>query len=235
MKKKISYLVILSIMISSCSAKKEIAQNVNENFYINQFTSKTEGGKQILNELVFGTNYIKEPTDIQKVLYDKFGKWNTKTYIKNTNEPILIWENISLFDHIDSKFTIASFGGMSLNKKIASVIVLNKNGADILSEKSPIKNHIAYEFSKLLRNKKTSNKFIKEYINEFHPYLKDKSKYAGGLLKMYVHPNGNKISTISDNYLQVNYSTWPQITYNKGGKATVHSLLAGNLGGFLGN
>ncbi|TVZ55786.1 hypothetical protein OD91_1053 [Lutibacter sp. Hel_I_33_5] len=180
MKRNVTYLVILSIMISSCSAKKEIAQNFNENFHISQFISKIDGEKQILNELVFGTNYIKKPTDIQKALYDKFGKWNTKTYIKNTNEPILIWENISLFDHLDSKFTIASYGGISLNKKVASVIILNKNRADILSEKSPIRNQVAYEFSKLLRNKKSSNEFLNIYLSEFHPNIKDKSIYVYG-------------------------------------------------------
>ncbi|MBT8260476.1 MAG: hypothetical protein KJN82_04115, partial [Bacteroidia bacterium] len=60
-----------------------------------------------LNELRFVPNY--SATDLQKFLFNKYGKWNSSISTNRTLS-ILVWEKIKLLETSDELFTVAASG-----------------------------------------------------------------------------------------------------------------------------
>lgn len=68
---------------------------------------------------VFSAMYTK------KVMYDRYGKWTKEIRPNNESHPILIWENVKLFDNEDRKFTVYANGDENWNEIYASILVFD--------------------------------------------------------------------------------------------------------------
>lgn len=87
----------------------------------------------------------------QKVLYDRFGKWDKEIYPKNSSHPILVWENVQLLSN-GTKYNIMADGVEEWKNIYASVMVFDDEGNDILSDSSSEKLAITEVLADLIRN-----------------------------------------------------------------------------------
>lgn len=113
---------------------------------------------------VFSAMYTK------KVMYDRYGKWTKEIRPNNESHPILIWENIKLFENEDRKFTVYANGDENWNEIYASVLVFDNKKLDCFSEDYPDKNRIIDFFSSSIKNLNNKNDFYDTYwksVNEF--------------------------------------------------------------------
>ena len=113
---------------------------------------------------VFSAMYTK------KVMYDRYGKWTKEIRPNNESHPILIWENVKLFDNEDRKFTVYANGDENWNEIYASVLVFDNKKLDCFSEDYPDKNRIIDFFSSSIKNLNNKNDFYDIYwksVNEF--------------------------------------------------------------------
>lgn len=113
---------------------------------------------------VFSAMYTK------KVMYDRYGKWTKEIRPNNESHPILIWENVKLFDNEDRKFTVYANGDENWNEIYASILVFDNKKLDCFSEDYPDKNRIIDFFSSSIKNLNNKNDFYDIYwksVNEF--------------------------------------------------------------------
>ena len=61
-----------------------------------------------LNELRF--NAVLSAMYTKKVMYDKFGKWAKEIRPNNKTHPILLWENVKLFENENKLFNVYANG-----------------------------------------------------------------------------------------------------------------------------
>lgn len=136
------------------------------------------------SELRFNATYSAFYT--KQVMYEKFGLWNKKLRIKREEHPILIWENVNLFND-GNLFTVYATGfentngpgnqvkNNSFHKQVkgsnhgiyASVIVLDSSGIDCLKQDNiELRNSIIEFFSDGIKNLSTSNEFYDLYWKE---------------------------------------------------------------------
>lgn len=102
-----TFIVIILALSFGCAAKK--ANENRKNYEItDSVTLKLNSIDSIkVNELRFKPNFSS--TDLQKFLFNKFGKWNNS--IKTDRElNTLVWDNIKLFETRDELFTVAASG-----------------------------------------------------------------------------------------------------------------------------
>ncbi len=119
------------------------------------------------------------PLDTHKVMYDKFGKWSKKTYSNNIKHPILIWENIDLFSN-GKKYTIITNGYEAFKYTYSSIIILDKDETDLLSESSSEKKVLANLFSRLVnKNNLKKRDFYEPYWKEVDPEKYKRIKKRG--------------------------------------------------------
>lgn len=106
----------------------------------------------------------------RKVMYEKFGNWDSYFKIKGQHKPFLIWKNVELFDNDNRKFTIIG-GGYECttckedsNRIYASVFVLDEEGNDVLKKtNSEISKKIIHFFSNGIKNLTNSNVFYAKF------------------------------------------------------------------------
>ena len=85
----------------------------------------------------------------KKVMFDHFGKWDKTLFSSEDEHPILIWEQVYLFD--DGKlYTIAALGEEDLNMTYGAVLVFDKDGNDVLNDLEISSNVLEY-FGKAIR------------------------------------------------------------------------------------
>jgi hypothetical protein len=119
---------------------------------------------QIKFECVFSAMYIK------KGMYDKFGKWNSEIYPKGQPHPILLWNDLKLFQNDTTEFKVAANGLENSETIYASVLVFDKNGKDLLSESSEYKPQLIQYFSDLIRTDNPDKKdFYEVYWKKVDP------------------------------------------------------------------
>lgn len=121
-----------------------------------------------LNVLIF--NAVFSAMYTKKVMYDRYGKWTKEIRPNNESHPILIWENVKLFDNEDRKFTVYANGDENWNEIYASILVFDNKKLDCFSEDYPDKNRIIDFFSSSIKNLNNKNDFYDIYwksVNEF--------------------------------------------------------------------
>jgi hypothetical protein len=96
-------------------------------------------------------------------MFDKFGKWNNQIYLNNDRHPILIWENVKLFETKNKLYSVATNGVESWEEMYASVIVLDSNNKDCLAQSNAEKDSLVQFFANELINLSSDKKFHEVY------------------------------------------------------------------------
>lgn len=174
---KVFYLLLAIIILISCSSTKsarkkpceyDIERGFSEVVY-DKFNFVINGNSTTVNEVRYYC--MHDPYYTKKVMYDKFGKWSKLVYNAKEKHPILIWENIRLFPEDTTRFTVATTGKNPIGAIYSSVLVLDKNNNDLISENSPYRDKLAEYFGKLItQNHSThpyNSSFYKIYFKEF--------------------------------------------------------------------
>jgi hypothetical protein len=179
------YLIIISLfLIFSCSSQKtnRVIKCLKTHKKIIKRTSKNDNynfiknDTNIFNEIRYGC--IDGFNDSHFVMYDKFGKWNKTFYSDSEKLPILIWENIDLFEN-DKSYTVLTNGNEERNNTYASFIVFDDKGNDLLVLNSLQRKKLINFFHTLMKTKKsTSKEFYEVYWKEADPeYWIEVKKY----------------------------------------------------------
>lgn len=82
----------------------------------------------------------------KKIMYENFGMWNLEILLSNQEFESLVWNNIKLFDDVDTKFTIIAGGEENKFETFSSIIVLDENQKDYLERDAPLKSKITKYF-----------------------------------------------------------------------------------------
>lgn len=121
------------------------------------------------NELKFYATYSSFYT--RQSMYEKFGDWDKNLFIRGENSPFLIWEKVKLFADKENHYTVIAGGfecttcDVNLKNIYASIMVLDENKNDCLTDKNPkLKKEIINFFSNGIRNLTNSH----EFYNKFH-------------------------------------------------------------------
>jgi hypothetical protein len=149
--------IIFSIFLSCSSSQKVVKETKCPKIYKNKFTeilnekyiAVNNNDTTAINEIRFECVYSALYT--HKVMYDKYGKWNKEIYPSNRNHPILMWKNIDLFSN-GKQYTILTNGLEEWKHIYASVMVLDENEKDILSEQTDDKIAVTNLFAELIKN-----------------------------------------------------------------------------------
>ncbi|TQO37081.1 hypothetical protein GQ41_1677 [Arenibacter algicola] len=140
-KLKVILYVIITMMMITCKTKSNVSDRKCpsyvsksiKNIAIDKFKYITNTDTLSFNEVKF---YCVNNTALytKKVMFDKFGKWSKEIYPNNEMHPILLWENLKLFEKDSTTFTIATLGDESFKTIYASFMVFDSIGNDFLSD-----------------------------------------------------------------------------------------------------
>ena len=179
------------IITYSCAPTDGISDNIEKRCESASFNSYEKIVEESSHMIFNGNNLhynevrfecVKSPLISKKVMYDKFGKWNSKIDSKREESPILIWKNVQLFPTDSTRFTVAANGMENEKKVFASVIVLDQENKDLLSHESEYKELLINYFSAMILTHDQSKRiFYKIYWTEVDPQKWRK-------LKHYIYP-----------------------------------------------
>lgn len=127
-----------------------------------------------VNELRF--NAVFSALYTKKVMYDKFGKWTKEIRPNNEIPPILLWENVKLFEDENNLFTIYANGDENLKEIYASVLVYDQEKNDCLDDNNLFKDKIVDFFSNNIRTLSDSKNFYDVYWASVKEYEKKSSQ-----------------------------------------------------------
>jgi len=158
MKLKIILNIIVTILLISCKTSDKINDEKCPRYVSKSIKKiKIEKFKFILNKDSLFFNEVKfycvNNTSLytKKVMFDKFGKWSKEIYPDKESHPILLWENLKLFEKDTSHYTIATLGEENIKTVYASFMAFNTEGKDLLADIIYEKKLIAY-FEDLIKN-----------------------------------------------------------------------------------
>ena len=172
--KSIYIFTIIILSFFNCSSSKN-KLNKCPRIYKNNFTEILnekhitiyENDTIAYNEIRFQCVYSALNT--HKVMYDKYGKWDSEIYPSNSTHPILMWTKIDLFSN-EKEYTIFTFGIESFKHMYASVMVFDEDGKDVLSEQNDEKIRITKFFADLIKNHDLKKKdFYETYWTIVNP------------------------------------------------------------------
>ena len=188
--KKTLLILSISLISFSCNSQKKIKNNKEKGVGIAQKTANPntpyiykkgflnynivkipviqKNDTITLNELKFNAVYSAMYT--KKVMYDKFGKWAKEIRPNNESHPILLWENVKLFEDENKFFTIYANGDENWNEIYASVLVYDNEKNDCLKENNSLRDKIVHYFSNSIQNLNDNKNFYDVYwksVNEF--------------------------------------------------------------------
>lgn len=173
---KYLYLLFLAIAIISCSPSKKISDDRKCTRYyrydfaeiINEkYTTINDGDTISFHHLRF--QCTSSAMSSHKAVYNKFGRWHTEIYAKNSIRPFLVWENIDLFSN-GKQYTVYTFGVENYNDMHATVMVFDHLGNDLLAESSEEKEALTNYFATIMRDRKNKeDAFVREYWKVVDP------------------------------------------------------------------
>jgi len=170
------FTIIFILILTSCSSTKKTTerrcQSTLKNDYKNILVEKTEsivnGDTIFLNEVKF--ECVLSAMYIQKGMYDRFGKWDMAIYPEEKHFPILLWNNVKLFQNDTTEFTVAANGIESKKTIYSSAFALNKQNKDLLSNDSEYKTKLIAYFSEMIKTNDSNKKdFYEIYWKTVNP------------------------------------------------------------------
>lgn len=163
MKKIVLIFSVLGILMA-CSATKNKPERRCKTFPENNFVTIVEDKFQsVVNKDTVFINEVKYECVhtafyTQKIMYDKFGKWDTAIYPNDDTHPILVWEDVQLFPNNPTKFKVAARGLESRETTYASVIVYDEKNNDALADDSVHKQNLISYFGNSIRANNSEKK-----------------------------------------------------------------------------
>lgn len=152
------YITIILLIFLSCSSSEKVVKETKcTKIYKNKFTEILNGkyvavnGKDTIkiNEIRYECVY--SPFYTNKVMYDKYGKWDKEIFPNNRNQPILMWYNIDLLSN-GKKYTVLTNGLEERKHVYASVMILDEKERDVLTEQTDEKFALTNFFGELIKN-----------------------------------------------------------------------------------
>ena len=165
--KNASSIIILLIIVSCSSSKNVVDQKKCSKHYQNdfseiifeQYTTVSNADTVSYNEIRFQCVYSSFYT--QKVMFDKFGKWDQEIYPINSRDPFLMWEGVDLFSN-GKEYMVLANGFEGRYQSYASVMVFDEDENDVLSVQYEERDRIAELFAGLIRNQDEGKKSFYE-------------------------------------------------------------------------
>ena len=166
-------------MINSCKTKQDL--KIDKNSLLN---NSNNDFKNITNEKYLAVvnndtisinqikyNYVYSAFLLNKIMFDKFGKWDEARFKKNERHPVLVWKNVQLFPNHETNYMIATYGGGEEDHKIyTSVMVFDEDGKDLLAGNLTLRNDVNEYFTELIRkNDENKKKFYSIYWRDVDP------------------------------------------------------------------
>ncbi|CAM3663901.1 hypothetical protein FLGE108171_09315 [Flavobacterium gelidilacus] len=191
--KKIILIAVSFIVFLSCSNLKTVNENNDEvgvkqktanpnipyiykngfkNFEIIKVLSVNNNDSIYLNELRF--NAVYSAMYSQKLMYDKYGKWDNEVWVDNDTDLLLIWHNIKLLDSNDELFSVVTGGVESREEIFATVIVFDSDNQDCLTDTSEYKKILMDFFSTEIKNLSSKKDFYDQYFKTAKKYFQNK-------------------------------------------------------------
>ena len=161
---KQSITVFLVLTIFGCSSSQKVAEEVKcPQLYQNGYKKIVYGKYETvsnndtikINEVRFECVFTAFYT--QKVMFDKFGKWDKAIHSGNKTHPMLLWEKVDLYSN-GKKYNVITNGIEDMKQIYASVMVFDENETDLLSKESPEKENLTNYFADLIKNNNNEKK-----------------------------------------------------------------------------
>jgi len=188
---KYTLLLLITLFLSlSCSVQKSINQSEEKaigiaqktanpnvpyvykkgflNYNILETTVIQKNDTITLNELKF--NAVSSAKYIKKAMYDKFGKWTKEIRQNNERHPILLWENVRLFEDQNKLFNVYANGNENWYEIYASVLVYDAEKNDCLKKGNTLRERIIDYFSKSIQNLNDKKDFFDVYSKSINEY-----------------------------------------------------------------
>jgi hypothetical protein len=181
MKRAILFFLTI-VTIIACASKKDISKKNCSRIYRNDFrniaidTFKTTVNGATLNYNIVSFQCVYSAMYTQKVMYDKYGKWNKIIFTQNGTD-LFIWEKINLFENDSQAFTVIASGRESSDITYVSIMIFDEHTNDMLSVSSPYREQLINYFSDAIRsNDENKTDFYEVYWTTIDPahweYLK---------------------------------------------------------------
>jgi len=190
---KLIILTFIIIGISSCSTSKTISDNENgvenrqktsnpntpyiykngfENFEIKPILTINKKDSTYINELRF--NAVFSALYTNKLMYDKYGKWDNEVWPDGATLPVLVWNKRKLIESQNELYSVITNGTESEQEMYASVIVFDSKNRDCLTKTSNVKDSLINYFSDEIRNLGSSKKFYAVYWKMVRKHRRNK-------------------------------------------------------------
>lgn len=114
-----------------------------------------------LNELRYNEVYTAMYT--KQVMFDKFGNWTKEIWFEGAYSPVLLWENVKLFDDETELYSVSANGVETMEEMYASVIVFDAQNKDCLTIGHAKKGKIVSFFAEGIKSAKKDSPFYKAY------------------------------------------------------------------------
>lgn len=156
--------LFIIILFSNCNSvksfeetrlHKNIIEKNPKTISYDQLKTISENDSAVYNEIRFKSTYSM--SDTQKVMFDKYGKWDQTLKSENSNGYVLAWKNIRLFNN-EKEYIVLASSHEERNNTYASVIVLDINGMDIVENNYAMNQKIALLFGKMIWSNDRKNK-----------------------------------------------------------------------------
>ena len=135
--KKIVLIILISWVTLCCESNKQIAKTPKTNFVYKTGNLnysfpiiKHFHEEDTLNFTILKLEQISSAMLTKRIMYENFGIWNREVQLSNQEFESLVWNNIKLFDDVDTQFTIIAGGEENKNELFAFIIVLDENQKD---------------------------------------------------------------------------------------------------------
>lgn len=139
-------------------------KNGYSRYELDSYTSIIDGEKYKTYEGKFHCPYTTFYT--AKAIYDIFGAWDQVIYYDDHRNEKLVWNKIQLFENSKEKYTIAASGYEDDLDIYASIIVLDKNGADVLNPNNPLAEKIMNLIGDWIENNDEEDKDFYNFYEE---------------------------------------------------------------------
>lgn len=163
--KKVFFLAILLVSLSCSTTKK-----MSNNFEVVKTPVSNSNESKSINELRF--NDVRSAMSTQKLMFDNYGKWDREVRYNNEEHPMLVWENVKIFDDQDQKYSISAQGIESSLGMYASLVVYDNKGNNCLSDNHPKRETLVKFFREKMHALSKDRKFYDVYWKMVTDYKK---------------------------------------------------------------
>jgi len=167
--KNICTFIFVMILIGCSSQNTTIKKRMKRSkIEIATFLTVQENDSFNIKELRF--NRVTSAGSTQRMMFKKFGKWDREIRPNNEKHPMLVWENLKLFESQNDLFSVAAYGSETYRKMYASIVVFDSKNKNCFNESYKTKDQLVEYFTKAMRNISSGKEFYKVYWEMVNAY-----------------------------------------------------------------